>query len=110
MVIIQSSNKLQICYTIKKQSLKCLFGCVTGDTSHCVDGFLIVLDMFSRTIILLFSMLRLACSNYKDYDPNLIVNSDSCEENDLLESDCQCYDTPANDFEYNICNQPNPGT
>ena len=68
--------------------------------------------MLLMKIIALISMLKFVCSNYKDFDQNLISSSDSDLESCTAEEEtsCFCYGKPENDFEYKICpNKPNPG-
>ena len=78
-----------------------------------LHGLKTILKMFLMKIIPLFYMLRFVCSNYDDYDQNLISNSDSDLESCTAEEEelsCFCYKNPVNDVVYNICpNQPNPG-
>ena len=63
-------------------------------------------------IIPLIVTLRFVCSNYDDFDQNLISSSDSDSENCVAEEEtfsCFCY-KPEKGFEYKICpNEPNPG-
>ena len=72
--------------------------------------------MLLLTILPFIFMLSFVCSNYSGFDESVIFNSDSnlesCEadKNSDLESDCFCYDQPANDFAYKICKEPNLGT
>ena len=69
--------------------------------------------MFLMKIIPLISTLRFVCSNYDDFDQNLISSSDSELESCTAEEEkisCFCYDKQENGFDYKICaNQPNPG-
>ena len=71
--------------------------------------------MISLVIIPFVTILSFACSNFVGYDQSLVYNadsdSDSCkaDENDDLEFGCFCYDETANDFNYKICGDPNPG-
>ena len=51
-------------------------------------------------------MLKLVCSNYDDFDQNLISSSDSELEGCTFEEEeisCFCYDKQENGFEYKIC-------
>ena len=71
--------------------------------------------MISLVIIPFVTILSFACSNFVGYDQSLVYNadsdSDSCnvDENNDMKFDCECYDETANDFNYRICGDPNPG-
>ena len=72
--------------------------------------------MRSLVIIPFVTILSFVCSNYANYEQSFTYNSgsdlescDAADENNDIEFDCECYDETANDFNYKICGEPNPG-